>query len=57
MWRDRVLQSHFKTNAIKFGGVTEEEIQRISEAWGEFATTQDAWYTVVNGEMIARKSK
>jgi hypothetical protein len=57
MWKERVLQSQFKENAMKFGLATEADLQRISEAWGKFITTQDAWYTVVNGEMIATISK
>jgi SAM-dependent methyltransferase len=55
MWADRVLQSEFKSNALKYGLATEEDLQRISKAFRDFITTQDAWFTVVNGELIAQK--
>jgi hypothetical protein len=54
MWADRVLQSEFHDNCIKMGLATEEKLQRISETWRKFAITEDAWYTVVHGELIAR---
>jgi hypothetical protein len=54
MWADRVLLSDFHDNCIKMGLAKEEDLQRLSEVWKEFPKTQDAWYTVVNGELIAR---
>lgn len=36
------------------GLATEETLQSISKAWSSFVTTEDAWYTVVHGELIAR---
>ena len=55
MWKDRVLQSDFKENAIKMGLASEEDIKRISDAWGDFPSTQDAWHMVVHGEIICTK--
>ena len=55
MWKDRVLQSEFRDNAIKMRIASEEELATISKAWGDFPSTQDAWYTVVHGEMICTK--
>jgi ubiquinone/menaquinone biosynthesis C-methylase UbiE len=55
MWKDRVLNSDFKTNAIKMGIATEDDLKRISKAWGDFASTEDAWFTVVHSEMLCTK--
>jgi hypothetical protein len=55
MWADRVLVSEFKENALKFGFATEEELQKIADAFKEFMVSEDAWFTVVQGELIAYK--
>ncbi len=55
MWADRVLVSEFKENATKLGIATLGDLQRISDAFKAFSITQDAWYTVVHGELIAYK--
>ena len=55
MWKDRVLQSDFKENAIKMGLASDEDIKRISDAWRDFPSTQDAWHMVVHGEVICTK--
>ncbi|KAF2673704.1 methyltransferase-UbiE family protein [Microthyrium microscopicum] len=54
MWADRVLQSEFHDNCVSMGMAKEEDMQRISRAWKDFQTTQDAWYVVTNGELIAK---
>jgi hypothetical protein len=52
-----MLGASFKDEAIKFGGVSEADLKRLSEAWGKFGTTEDAWITIVFSEMIATKSE
>jgi hypothetical protein len=52
-----MLRSPFKDNAIKLGGVSETDLKRISEAWGKFSTTEDAWIAAMFCEMVAVKSK
>jgi hypothetical protein len=55
MWKDRVLESEFKDNAIKMGLASDDDLKRISKAWAEFPSNPDAWYTIVHGELIATK--
>jgi ubiquinone/menaquinone biosynthesis C-methylase UbiE len=55
MWSERVLASDYKLNALRTGLTSEEELQRISEAFGKFAKEEDAVYIVVHGEIICRK--
>jgi hypothetical protein len=55
MWKDRVLQSDFKDNALKMGFATEEDLKRMSDAWRDFPSIQDACYMVVHGEMVLSK--
>jgi hypothetical protein len=54
MWADRVIQSEFHDNCIKFGLATDDQLQHISKAWTRHAVTEDAWYAIIHGEVIAR---
>jgi hypothetical protein len=53
---ERILESPFKDDAIKFTSVLEADIKRLSEALGNYATTQDANMLLVFCEMMAVKS-
>jgi hypothetical protein len=57
MYQENMLRVPFKDNAIKFGGISETDLERLSEAWGKFGIIEDAWITVVFCEMIAVKSE
>ncbi|KAI0084219.1 UbiE family methyltransferase [Irpex rosettiformis] len=53
LWAERLLKSDFYPTAIKNGIATEEEIQGLSEAWVKWAESEDAWFSVPHGEIIA----
>jgi ubiquinone/menaquinone biosynthesis C-methylase UbiE len=55
MWADRIVNSEFKTNGINMGITTEEELVRISKVWTDFAEDEDAWFTVLHGELLYKK--
>ncbi|KAL6885683.1 putative ubiE/COQ5 methyltransferase [Trichoderma evansii] len=55
MWKKRVLKSGFAENALKLGFASQQDLERISEAWGRFSSTKDAWFTVVHGEVIYKR--
>lgn len=54
LWADRVLQSTFAKTAEEHGLATEEDLKRISQAWREWAKSEDAWFSVLHGEVLAR---
>ncbi|MET8158111.1 methyltransferase domain-containing protein [Sphaerisporangium sp. NPDC005289] len=53
LWAERVVASAFADHALAYGA-TRSDLQRISEAWQEWGTHEDAWFTVVHGEIICR---
>jgi hypothetical protein len=55
MWKDRVLTSNFRDNALKMGIASEDDLKQISDGWAVFPSIQDAVYTVIHGEMIITK--
>jgi ubiquinone/menaquinone biosynthesis C-methylase UbiE len=54
--QERTLESPFKDDAMKYAGASEADIKRLSEALGNYATTQDAIMLLVFCEMMAVKS-
>lgn len=49
---DRVRNSNFATQAAE-QGLSSAQIEEIATAWEEWAQDSDAWFCVVNGELIA----
>ncbi len=54
MWEARVLQSAFAGDALGKGLATQEQLERISAAWREWADSDTGWLAMVHGEVIAR---
>lgn len=54
LWRDRVRKSSFAGQAMERGFATEETLERIAQAWEEWAAAPDAWFGVLNGEVVCR---
>jgi SAM-dependent methyltransferase len=54
VWADRVRQSDFATQALAEGLSTSEELDRLAEAFGEWAAHPDGLFVVVHGEVLAR---
>ncbi|GAA5090900.1 methyltransferase domain-containing protein [Microbacterium yannicii] len=52
MWADRVLQSAFADSA-RATGADDAQLQRISEAWREWAAAEDGWLLMPHGEILA----
>jgi ubiquinone/menaquinone biosynthesis C-methylase UbiE len=53
-WHDRATKSFFATQAIESGRATTEDLQRIADGWLSWAADEDGWFTIVNGEILAR---
>ncbi|MFD7299436.1 MULTISPECIES: class I SAM-dependent methyltransferase [Streptomyces] len=55
LWADRTLASEYARVAVGGGHATEEELRAVSEAWREWGRQEDAWFSVLHGEMLCRK--
>lgn len=55
LWADRVLAEGFRETALKSGFTSEEELERLSTGWREWGKEEDAWFTLVHGEILAKK--
>lgn len=53
MWADRIINSSFHRHALD-AGVTKEELSRIAQAWQDWGTNEDGWWTITHGEIICR---
>lgn len=51
MWADRIMDSSFHRHALD-AGVTKEELSRIAQAWQDWGTNEDGWWTITHGEII-----
>ncbi len=54
MWADRVLASAFAGHAKRLGLADDALLQRISDAWREWAADPDGWILLPHGEVLAR---
>lgn len=55
MWADRVLHSAFGPQAIALGVADQAGLDRLSDAWRQWADTPNAWFGIPHGEILARK--
>lgn len=56
MWADRIEGSSFKKNALDSGNATEDELNRFRQVWLDYAEEEDAWFNLLHGEIIGKKS-
>ncbi|KAL8775034.1 MAG: hypothetical protein Q9209_000513 [Squamulea sp. 1 TL-2023] len=54
VWIDRILQSAWRETTINGGHATEEDLDRLAEAWREWGSSEDAWYAIIHGEVICK---
>jgi SAM-dependent methyltransferase len=54
MWADRVLVSDMARTAIEIGAATQDDLQRVSDAWTTWAADPDGWLVIPHGEVICR---
>ncbi len=50
----RVLDPGYASSAIEGGFATQEDLERLSQAWKEWAANEDAWFAILHGEMLCR---
>ncbi|MYW66859.1 methyltransferase domain-containing protein [Streptomyces sp. SID8379] len=55
LWADRTVAPAYADRATEGGHATPEQLTTVSETWREWGTHDDAWFTVLHGEILARK--
>ena len=54
LWAERTLASSYAEAAVGGGLATEAALREISETWRTWGAEPDAWFNVVNGEILCR---
>lgn len=54
VWGERVLHSAFADQALEYGFADAADLARISAGWHRWGSTDDGWFLIPNGEVIAR---
>ncbi|ADP78483.1 class I SAM-dependent methyltransferase [Pseudofrankia inefficax] len=54
MWAERILRSDMAGQALARGLASQEDLERISRAWRDWAATPAAAITIPHGEVLAR---
>lgn len=55
LWADRTVASAYADRATEGGHATAERLDAVSEAWREWGRQEDAWFSVLHGEILCRK--
>jgi SAM-dependent methyltransferase len=56
LWADRTLKSSYAAAAVGGGHATQDDLERMAQAWHDWSADEDGWFCVVNGEVLARVS-
>lgn len=54
LWADRVVASSFAEQAHERGFADHERLASIADGWRRWATDPDAWFAILNGEILCR---
>ncbi|MFI6290685.1 class I SAM-dependent methyltransferase [Nonomuraea sp. NPDC050790] len=54
MWSDRIVTSALAHQATSTGLATPSDLTRLSEAWRQWSAADDAWFSVLHGELLCR---
>jgi ubiquinone/menaquinone biosynthesis C-methylase UbiE len=54
MWADRIQHSAIARQAVDSGHASRDDLARIAAAWREWAADEDAWISLVHGEIVCR---
>ncbi|MFI9237754.1 class I SAM-dependent methyltransferase [Streptomyces sp. NPDC053079] len=54
LWADRTLSSPYADLALAGGHTDREGLETIARAWREWGRHEDAWFSVLNGELLCR---
>ncbi|RKT07783.1 ubiquinone/menaquinone biosynthesis C-methylase UbiE [Streptomyces sp. 3211.6] len=54
LWADRTTASSYAQAAVGGGHATDAALERIAAAWRTWGDAPDAWFSVLNGELLCR---
>jgi SAM-dependent methyltransferase len=54
MWADRITGSAIARQAQASGMADQDDLDRMAEAWRTWAASDDGWFSVLHGEVLAR---
>lgn len=54
LWAERVTDSAFASQAVELGLADADRLAELAAAWREWSESDDAWFTVLNGEILCR---
>ncbi|GAA6034257.1 hypothetical protein JCM8097_003810 [Rhodosporidiobolus ruineniae] len=54
---ERTTKSGFASKVLELGLSSQDELERISQAWREWAEKDDAWVGYIQGDLLAYKEK
>ncbi|GLX22878.1 methyltransferase domain-containing protein [Streptomyces lavendulae] len=54
LWADRTTASSYASVATEGGHATPQELAAVAEAWHAWGKAPDAWFSVLNGELLCR---
>jgi len=54
LWADRVVSSSLGEQAVAYGLSSENGMHEIADAFRRWMASDDAWFTIVNGEVLCR---
>lgn len=55
LWADRVSSSAFAEQAVDRGFADHTALSEIADAWRDWTADHDAWFAVLNGEILGRR--
>lgn len=55
LWADRVVESNFARQAVDRGFADPAELGSMAAGWRDWAAHPDAWFAVLNGEILCRR--
>jgi SAM-dependent methyltransferase len=55
LWADRTVASAYADRATEGGHATGEQLDAVAAAWREWGRQEDAWFSVLHGEILCRK--
>lgn len=54
MWAQRILQSKIADQLRDENMATQADLERVAQAWQDWAAAADGWLTIVHGEILCR---
>jgi len=57
LWAERTMLSSFAKTAIDGKLATNADLEKIAEVWRKWGEQEDAWFSVLHGEVLCRKEE